>query len=458
MDGVGACVYLKDLDGRYLFANEAVRRLWSATLDDIIGFGDEKFFDPATAEAVRRNDSRVLRDGETLNIEETNTVGHSGETVTYLSVKLPLRDSAGEIYALCGISTDVTENARSAARVAESERRYRSLFENMNSGFVLFEVVEDSDGAPADLVILAANQGFYTATGLDATAIGKRLREALPGIDSETLDWIELYGGVARTGEPIHFEQKSDMLDRHFSVAVYRAGPNQCAVTFLDVTERIRAEEKIRLLAADLERRVAERTSELEEARRVAERNNERLQLALAAGSIGAWDLDLTTRIAIADSNWRAIFGVGADEVVDMYLVDSLVHPDDRPAMQAARSGAWDPAGDGHYSAQYRILRKNDGVERWINARATFHFENGRPVRAVGVTLDITDERLLELSLREQAKLAGRISKSEERLRAVFDGVGDAIITLDEMASSNRSTDRVCGCSDMTPRTSSAAT
>ena len=109
LDGVDACIYLKDTQGRYLFANRAVRQLWQSEMDDIIGFGDEKFFDAATAANIRINDRRVLENGETLKAEEVNTVDGTQKSVTYQSTKMPLRRPDGSIYALCGISTDISE-------------------------------------------------------------------------------------------------------------------------------------------------------------------------------------------------------------------------------------------------------------------------------------------------------------------------------------------------------------
>jgi PAS domain S-box-containing protein len=109
LDGVDACIYLKDMQGRYLFANRAVRELWQTEMNDIIGFGDEKFFDAATAAAIRVNDRRVLDDGEILKTEEVNTLAGTTSSVTYQSTKLPLRRPDGSIYALCGISTDISE-------------------------------------------------------------------------------------------------------------------------------------------------------------------------------------------------------------------------------------------------------------------------------------------------------------------------------------------------------------
>ena len=70
LDNVDAYIYLKDVDGRYLFANRAVRGLWEAEMEDIIGARDDKFFDAKTADNIHRNDRRVLDHGETLRTEE----------------------------------------------------------------------------------------------------------------------------------------------------------------------------------------------------------------------------------------------------------------------------------------------------------------------------------------------------------------------------------------------------
>ncbi|AXS78778.1 PAS domain S-box protein [Dechloromonas sp. HYN0024] len=129
LENLDAYIYLKDAEGRYVFANRSVRELWHASMEDLVGFGDEKFFDAATAANIRANDRRVLVDGETLRTEEINTVPMTGDTKVFQSTKLPLRNDDGSIYALCGISIDVTEQRRIQQALAEREEQLRSLVE-----------------------------------------------------------------------------------------------------------------------------------------------------------------------------------------------------------------------------------------------------------------------------------------------------------------------------------------
>jgi PAS domain S-box-containing protein len=126
LENVDACIYLKDTEGRYLFANRPVCDLFGVPMSSILGQRDEKFFDAATCEKIRNNDSPVLDRGETFREEETILNLRNGHRSTYLSVKIPLFNTAGHIYALCGISTDITERIRieeaaHAANQAKSE-------------------------------------------------------------------------------------------------------------------------------------------------------------------------------------------------------------------------------------------------------------------------------------------------------------------------------------------------
>ncbi|MEW6195703.1 MAG: PAS domain S-box protein [Bacteroidota bacterium] len=154
-------------------------------------------------------------------------------------------DSKGQIRTSM-IIRDISERKKAEANLVESEKRYRALFENMTAGFVLFEAVQNENGIPIDLIILAANDGFEKTTGLKLKdVIGKNLTKVLPGIEKDSADWIGTYGKVALTGLSKQFEQGSDLLGVYYSINAYQAGPNQCAVTFNDISERRRVEQDL---------------------------------------------------------------------------------------------------------------------------------------------------------------------------------------------------------------------
>ena len=138
------------------------------------------------------------------------------------------------------------------ARTTELEQvteRYRSLFSTMTEGFALHEIVCDAAGVPSDYRFLDLNPAFERLTGLERNkVVGKLVSEVLPG---ENPQWVEAYGKVALTGEPIHFEGFSAVLGRHYEVLSYRPAPGQFAVLFLDATERkLLEQERERDLAA----------------------------------------------------------------------------------------------------------------------------------------------------------------------------------------------------------------
>ena len=393
LDGVDACIFLKDPQGRYLFANQAVRRLWNAELGQVVGFTDEKFFDAETVARVRANDRRVLEDGETIRLLEHVRVVEADETVAFLSFKLPLRDPDGAIYALCGIATDITERVRAEQRLAESERRYRSLFENMNIGFLLYEVVQDHAGAPVDLVLLAANRGFEQAIGLSAAPmIGKRLTALLPGVENDAVDWIGVYGQVALTGESVQFSAYSDVLAMHLAVAAYQPAPRQCAVTFQDITQRVQAEEEVRRLNADLERRVAERTAEVQAKERFL-----RTITDAAPGVLGYWDADLRNRFA--NRRYLEWFGITREWVEGRSMADVL-----GPVLYAAVAPQVRAVMRGEPQRFERPLTRPDGTDGCVLTQYVPDIVDGVVRGFVVEVSDITDFKQAQAGLSEQAK------------------------------------------------------
>jgi PAS domain S-box-containing protein len=138
---------------------------------------------------------------------------------------------------------------------------------------------------------------------------------------------------------------------------------------------------------------------------------NERLRLAISAGAMGAWDFDVTANSTDASPQLREIFGFSPDMFINPEVAFARMLPEDRPAVIDAFSAALDPARDGRYLAEYRIRRLNDDAERWIRSQGQAVFLNGKPVRLIGISRDITQEKAHEILLIEKAQLAEQLVK-----------------------------------------------
>ncbi|MBI5676421.1 MAG: PAS domain S-box protein [Nitrospirae bacterium] len=127
-----------------------------------------------------------------------------------------------------------------------SEEKLHSLFSNMSEGFAYHRTVLDASGKPCDYIFLEINEAFERLTGLKGKdIIGRRVTEALPGIEKDPTDWIGKYGKVALTGKPVQFESFAEPLKKWFSLSAFSPYKGYFAVTFTDITARKQAEQEI---------------------------------------------------------------------------------------------------------------------------------------------------------------------------------------------------------------------
>ena len=180
--------------------------------------------------------------------------------------------------------------------------------------------------------------------------------------------------------------------------------------TFQDITEDKVAEEALRQAHDDLERKVVERTAELQA-------SQERYARATAIGKVGVWELDVLNGQYHGDANLKALFGYGTNELsTDPFAWLRLVHPDDQPiAMrnwELVQSGA---AETSHY--ELRHIRKDSSIV-WGDVRArAVRDPEGRLTHLIGATVDITERKHAEQTL----------SESETRFRTLVANIPGAI-------------------------------
>ncbi|WP_420599799.1 sensor domain-containing diguanylate cyclase [Neptuniibacter sp.] len=134
VDNLGAYVFCKDTEFNYTYANQQVCELFNCPLEEVIGNNDYKFFGEDTGrELIETFDKPVIEQGIIQSNEERLFVESINEYRTYLSVKKPLLDQSGKVRGLFGISTDITEEKRTQAKLRESELRLRTILDNVGA-------------------------------------------------------------------------------------------------------------------------------------------------------------------------------------------------------------------------------------------------------------------------------------------------------------------------------------
>lgn len=379
------------LDGLWYWDLENPENEWMNTkFWTVLGYDPDKMPHKSSAwkHIINQDDLKVATENLSRHCEDLNQpydqvvryTHKDGSTVWIRCRGLAIRDNEGKSIRMLGAHQDISDLKKKEQEInrvkeeaEESEARYRKLFENMNTGFVLFEVVQNEQDIPVDLIILAANDQFEKTTSLNlSNAVGLQLTKVLPGIEKDEADWIGTYSKVALSGESICFEQSSELLGYYYSISAFQAGPKQCAVTFSDITESKRAEKKI-----------------IE--------SEYRFRKLYEDSANGMVMIGKDFKFLMANQSFCEWVGYREEELQQLTFVD-ITHPDDRekdiPHIKKLIAGEIKA-----YSTEKRFLGK-DGQTFWGQVTVSpFYNSNGQFLYNIAMIVDITERKRLQKEL-----------------------------------------------------------
>lgn len=279
------------------------------------------------------------------------------------------------------------ERRISVEMLKESEKDYRSLFENMVEGFAYCRMIFRNNEA-VDYYHINVNPAFEKITGLK-NAKGKYVSELIPGLKKTNPDLFEKYARVALSGAPEHFEIYIHNMDMWFNISVYSPKNEHFIVIFENITERKNSEIALR-------------------------QKDELIRLTGAMAKVGGWEFNAET-----------FKGTWTDEVARIHDLDpadetnvdkgiSFYHGEHRQKIENAIKNAIEKGQS--YDLELELISAK-GINKWVRTIGIPIKSGEKVVKVRGIFHDVTERVKAEQILRE----------SEKRFRTVVETAPEAI-------------------------------
>ncbi len=392
-------IFAKDLDGRFLLANEATRLQAQGAIPDLLGRSDYDAFPALAADAFRAHD-QLVRDTGVTHVFTESLPGRGGDLVQLRTTRFPLRDSSGRVYATGGVSVDVTGPAGQSRALAESETRWRLLVEN----------------SPVPVAVIGADGRFRYANpralelygiGSHEQILGMRAVDFVPpgGLERTRALFDRVRSGSAVTG------YSWDLLRHDGTVvavevnaaAISYGGSDAVQVELRDVTVQQRAAEALR-------------------------RSEHRFRTLFDRSPVGMAELLPDGTVVDVNAQLCRMLGYSREELIGTSAGDLLVDPDER-ARQRADIASLDEHDS--YFARRAYRHRGGGVLQVQVGVAVERDATGRATRMLATATDLT----------EQVRAEGQLAAAHEELRrrqiftdAVLDSIDVGIVACDENA------------------------
>jgi PAS domain S-box-containing protein len=389
LDHSPAAIYVKDIDGTFCVFNKQVANLSGYTPDQVIGKNEADLFPPELVTVWRANKRQVLESRKPLSFEEYFPQPDGDHT--FYTYRFPIFNTDGEIYALGGISTDITSQKRTEEELRESQERLQFILEGSNDGAWDWNIADNMAylsprykemlGYAPDELPNTPESWTHMIHPADVPNVQRHLFAYLEGRSSSYAVEHRLQH---KSGEWRWIVSRGKIVARNAE-----GHPLRMTGTCSDITDRKRAEAAL-------------------------QQSETRLQFILEGSSDGAWDWDLFSNAVYVSEQGKRLLGYQADELPnDVDIWKAMLHPDDMAGTFQCLNDYLDGRSSS-YRVEYRLRHKSGGW-RWMLSRGKIAARStqGKPLRVTGTFSDITERKRLEEDLRKsKALLQGMLDHS----------------------------------------------
>lgn len=392
-DHAGEATFWLGPDAKFIYVNEAACRMLKYSKEELLTMSVQDISQGFPAEIWPQHWQEV-KEKKTIRLETSGKTKDGHIFPVELSTNYLEYEGSEYIWAFV---RDITERKKAEQKIIESELKMTRFIANLPAFFFTFR--KSSDGI---FCFPYASPGIKELYGLDPEDIREDMTplhmlahpEDRPHIEASieeafrTLEPFRIEYRVCRPGMPVRWLEC-----RSVAVPESDGSPLWHGIIF-DISKRKRVEEELR-------------------------DSEERLRLTMEAGNIGSWDWNIITGDVIWSDQCKAHYGFSPETSISYELFLQALHPDDRDKVAASLNRAVEEGKD--YDEIKRTIWP-DGSIHWTHSRGQVYYDTeGKPVRMVGVTFDITERKLAEAKLLE----------SEERFRSLVTQAADAFYLLD---------------------------
>ncbi len=361
IDNTTSLIYVKDLKGKFALVNKSFERLVGLGKDDIIGKTNFELFPNEIAKAFQETDDMVFAQQRTVEVEEKGEF--DGKKQYYISIKSPLYHTDNKVYALCGISTNITELKKQADLIHD-------LYDNAPCGYYSLNL----DGNFVNINKTTLDWLGYTKEELMGKSFKSILTEDSIDNFERNFPLFKLNGILKDKELTFVRKDKTKLFVIINSSAVLDENQNfqYSRSTVFDITERKKLETDLKKANLELE-------------------SIEWFKLAGKATADAMWDWDLHSGRLMWGEGFETLFGYQLSNVkpdIDSWI--NNIHPDDKEKVVKHLYQVINSESETRWSEEFRYIKADNTYANVLDKGLLLRDKNNKPYRMVGAMQDVT--------------------------------------------------------------------